>query len=130
MGLFDAVKNSFSGSDTEEIWNVINAPAQLDEILKKSENRPQLIYKHSHRCSVCFVAKGNLEQAAEDIQKNAGMHFLNVVHNREASNYIASELDVHHESPQAILISNREVIRHDSHGSIDADKILEVLDIE
>lgn len=127
MGLFDSVKNSFSGSDTDEIWNTINDPTQFDEILEESESRPQLVYKHSHRCSVCFVAKGNLEQAAADILEQAEMYFVNVVNNREASNYIASELDVRHESPQAILISNREAVWHGSHGSIDGDKILEVL---
>lgn len=127
MGLFDAVKNSFSGSnsDTDDIWNVITKSSQFDEILEESESRSQLVYKHSHRCSVCFVAKGNLEKTSEEILEHADMHFLNVVNNREASNYISSELDVRHESPQAILINDREVIWHGSHGSIDGDEILE-----
>lgn len=127
MGLFDAVKNSFSGSDTDDIWSTIAEPSQFDEVLEESESRPQLVYKHSHRCSVCFVAKGSLEKASEDILNYADMHFLNVVNNREASNYIASELDVRHESPQAIIINNREVVWHGSHGSIDSDEILNEL---
>lgn len=126
MGIFDTVKDAFSGSTTGEIWNNITEPDQVYDLLDKSYQRPQLIYKHSHRCSVCFVARGNLEKSADDIQNHADMHFLNVVHNRKSSDCIASELDVRHESPQVILVDEGEVIFHASHGSIDGDKILQI----
>lgn len=128
MGLFDAIKGNSSGSTDTDIWNTITEPTQFDEILEKSHQQPQLIYKHSHRCSVCFVAKGNLEKASGNIQNHADMHFLNVVHNRELSDHVATELDVRHESPQVILVDDGEVIWHASHGSIDGDKIMEVLE--
>lgn len=125
MGLFNSVKNALSGSETSEIWETITDPSQLDPIIEASKQTPQLIYKHSHRCSVCFVSKGNLEMASDNIKEYADMHFLNVVRNRDASNKIASELDIRHESPQAILIDQGEVVWHGSHGSIDAGAILE-----
>lgn len=125
MGLFNSVKNAFSGSDTSEIWEIITDPSQIDSIIEPSKEKPQLIYKHSHRCSVCFVSKGDLEMAADDIKEHADMHFVNVVRSRDASNKIASKLDVRHESPQAILIDKGEVVWHGSHGSIDADAVLE-----
>lgn len=128
MGLFDTVKDAFSNSASDDMWDGVTEPSQLDDILKESKNRPQLIYKHSHRCSVCFVAKGNLERASGNIQKHSDMHFLNVVHNRESSDRIATELDVRHESPQVILVDDGEVIWHASHGNIDDDKIMEVLE--
>ncbi|MDZ7657917.1 bacillithiol system redox-active protein YtxJ [Fodinibius sp.] len=124
MGLFNSVKNAFSGSETSEIWEMISDPSQVDPIIEASNEKPQLIYKHSHRCSVCFVAKGDLEMGADDIKEHADMHFVNVVRSRDASNEIASELDVRHESPQAILVDNSEVVWHGSHGSIDTDTIL------
>ncbi len=125
MGLFNSVKNAFLGLETSEIWEMISDASQVDPIIEASKEKPQLIYKHSHRCSVCFVAKGDLEMAADDIEEHADMHFVNVVHSRDASNKIASELDVRHESPQAILIDQGKVVWHGSHGSIDADAILE-----
>ncbi|WP_440999076.1 bacillithiol system redox-active protein YtxJ [Fodinibius sp. SL11] len=125
MGLFNSVKNALSGSETSEIWETITDPSQLDPIIGESKQTPQLIYKHSHRCSVCFVSKGNLEMASDNIKEYADMHFLNVVRNRDASNKIASELDIRHESPQAILIDQGEVVWHGSHGSIDAGAILD-----
>lgn len=129
MGLFDAVKETFSGSETDEIWNTISESSHIEEILKKSDEKPQLIYKHSHRCSVCFVSKGNLEQASEDILDHADMHLLNVVNNRAASDTVASELGVRHESPQVILLNEGEVLWHASHGGIDADTILDKLTV-
>lgn len=125
MGLFDSVKNAFSGTDGSDIWEMITDPSQVDPILEASKEKPQLIYKHSHRCSVCFVAKGTLEQASEEILQHADMHFLNVVNDREASNFIAAKLDVRHESPQAILVVDGEVIWHGSHGNISEKPILE-----
>lgn len=128
MGLFDSVKNAFSETDSSDIWEVISDPSQVAPIIEASNEKPQLIYKHSHRCSVCFVAKGTLEQAAERIQAKADMHFVNVVNSREASNVITSELDVRHESPQVILIDDGEVVWHASHGSINAETLLDHLD--
>ncbi|MDZ7682292.1 MAG: bacillithiol system redox-active protein YtxJ [Fodinibius sp.] len=127
MGLFNTVKNVFSASDTSEIWESISDTSQVDPVIEASKQKPQLIYKHSHRCSVCFVSKGNLEQASEDILAHAEMHFLNVVNSREASDYVASELDVRHESPQVILLDDAEVVWHASHGDIDTDAILDKL---
>lgn len=125
MGLFNSVKNALSGSESSEIWTMITDSSQVALLIEASKDKPQLIYKHSHRCSVCFVAKGDLEMASEKIKEYADMHFVNVVRNREASNEIASELNVRHESPQAILIDNGKVIWHGSHGSINTDALLE-----
>jgi bacillithiol system protein YtxJ len=122
MGLFSSTKNPSASND---IWESISDPQQVESIVQKSEQRPQLIYKHSHRCSICTISKGTLESAANDILEDADMHFINVVNSREASNFIASELDVRHESPQVILLEDGEVVWHASHGSINADAILE-----
>ncbi len=127
MGLFDTIMNNSSEMEENSIWNTISNPSHFKEVLQKSEEQPQLIYKHSHRCSVCFVAKGNLEKASGEILEQADMHFLNVVNNRAASDEIASELDVRHESPQVILLNNGEVIWHASHGDIKPENIIETL---
>lgn len=128
MGLFNTVKNSLSGSNSSEIWEMMSDSSQVEPIIEASKEKPQLIYKHSHRCSVCFVSKGNLEMASDNIKEHADMHFVNVVRSREVSNKIASVLDVRHESPQAILIDQGEVVWHGSHGSIDAEAVLDTLD--
>lgn len=127
MGLFDAISNSFSGTDSDGVWETISDTSRYQAIVQKSEERPQLIYKHSNRCSVCFVAKGSLEKAADDIREHADMHYLDVVKNRKVSNAVASELNVRHESPQVIVINGGEVVWHASHGQIKSENIIEVL---
>lgn len=127
MGLFDSIKNAFSETDSSDIWEVISDSSQVAPIIQASKENPQLIYKHSHRCSVCFVAKGTLEQASEEILQHADMHFVNVVNSREASNAIASKFDLRHESPQALLVDDGEVVWHASHGSINAEALLDHL---
>ncbi len=127
MGFFDSISDTLSGAVDDDIWNTISAPSDFKSITDRSEERPQLIYKHSNRCSVCFVAKGNLEQASEQILEKADMHYLDVVKNRSASDSIASKLNIRHESPQVILLDQGEVIWHGSHGEIEGEKVLEQL---
>jgi len=127
MGFFDSITDTLSGSVDDDIWGTISAASDLNSIVDTSEERPQLIYKHSNRCSICFVAKGNLEQASEQLLEKADMHYLDVVKNRSASDSIASKLNVRHESPQVILLDRGEVIWHVSHGEIEGEKVLEQL---
>jgi len=127
MGFFDKITDTLSGSVDGDIWSTITAASDFKPIQDKSEERPQLIYKHSNRCSICFVAKGNLEQASEQILEKADMHYLDVVKNRSASDSIASKLNIRHESPQVILLDEEEVVWHASHGEIEGEKILEQL---
>ena len=68
MGLFDAVKNSFSGTESDEIWQTFSESSQLDTILEASAEKPQLVYKHSHRCSVCFEIASKLNVRHESPQ--------------------------------------------------------------
>lgn len=128
MGLFDAITDKFSSTDESDIWDTITDTSEVESIIELSGERPQLIYKHSNRCSVCFVAKGNLEKASKEILEHADMHYLDVVKHRSSSDYVASELDVRHESPQGILLDSGEVIWHGSHGQIESSEILNVLE--
>lgn len=128
MGLFDAITEKFSAAGESDIWNTITDASEVLSIIEQSKERPQLVYKHSNRCSVCFVAKGNLEQASEAMLEHADMHYLNVVKHREASDLIASELDIRHESPQVLLIGKGEVVWHGSHGQIESSEILNVIE--
>lgn len=120
------IRNMFSNTDVGEMWNTISE-GSLNEILDKSKNETQLIYKHSNRCSICFFTKGEIESIAADIEGDADLHFIDVVKQRDISNKIASELGVQHESPQLICVENGKAVWHLSHNSIQADPILEKL---
>lgn len=113
-----------NGAETSEHWNVLEDISDVDEVLQKSKERPQLLYKHSNRCGTCMFAKSEIEKRSEDIEERADMHFIDVINSREVSNYLAEKLNLRHESPQAILLANGKVIWHNSHSAIKSTKIL------
>lgn len=129
MSIIKEIKNLFAanGTDTSERWNVLNDTSQVDEVLQQSHQQPQLIYKHSNRCGTCMFAKSEIEKSSGDIKEKAGMNFIDVIRTRGVSDYLAEKLNIRHESPQAILLVDGEVVWHDSHSAIKSNKILEAL---
>lgn len=102
-------------------WNLLTSEAQLTELLEKSKVNPQVIFKHSKRCSTSSMIKNRLERSA--IPPEIDCHFLDLITYRALSNKIAEELDVRHESPQVLLIQNGECIYHENHSAIYMEEI-------
>lgn len=127
MSFFDRVRNQPSNSKNDKMWNSISGTGKFESILQKSDEKPQLIYKHSHRCSVSFMAKKQLKEFAEEISNKANLFMIDVIHQRDLSNAIASELNVRHESPQVIILKDQGVIWKGSHWEIKGKDILYTL---
>lgn len=104
-------------------WNNIQSTNQIDEVVTASNERYQVIFKHSTTCPISSMAKMRLESKWDLDQVDA--HFLDLLSYRSISNYIADTLEVHHESPQLILLKNSEVIYDSSHLDISVDEIKE-----
>lgn len=104
-------------------WIPLTDEKEFAEILKKSAEKPQLIFKHSTRCSISSMAKSRLDKA--DTPDSVDFNYLDLISYRNLSNKIAKDLAVHHESPQVILIKNGECIYDESHSGIRMDDILE-----
>ena len=79
-------------------WINFNNARQIKEIIETSDVRPQVIFKHSTRCSISSMAKGRLERSIAP--GNADFYFLDLITYRSISNQVSSEFDVSHESPQ------------------------------
>ncbi|MDP5169598.1 MAG: bacillithiol system redox-active protein YtxJ [Bacteroidia bacterium] len=105
-------------------WKTLDSEAQLDELRQASFVRPQLIFKHSVTCGISAQAHANLEEAIADLNEHVELHYLDLLRYRSVSNAIASKFGVPHQSPQAILIRNGEVVYHASHFSINPGKIV------
>jgi len=127
MSFFDRVRNKSSDSENHEMWNSISGLGKIESILQNSGEKPQLIYKHSHRCSVSFLAKQELEGITEEVNDIVDLYMVNVIHQRDISNKIASELNVRHESPQVMILKNGEVVWSGSHWEIKGQDILKEL---
>lgn len=106
-------------------WKELTDEGQLDEIVKLSHEKPQLIFKHSTRCSISTMAKSRLERDWD--LENVQPWYLSLLAHRDVSNAIASKFSVEHESPQAIVLKDGKVIYHRSHSAISVADLKKVL---
>ena len=108
-------------------WNTIDSVDQIREIVKRSHEIPCVIFKHSTRCSISSMAKMRLESNWNISEKEIEPYYLDLIAFREVSNFIAEELQIHHESPQLMLLKNGEVTYDASHLDITVDELKESL---
>ncbi len=111
-------------------WNSINSSKHLDEIIELSKSSDCLILKHSTTCPISSMAKMRLESKWDSESLNIKPFYLDLLSYRPISNEIAERFNVHHESPQILLIRNGECIYDESHMDISVDEIKSVLDYE
>lgn len=106
-------------------WNDLTDISQIDSI--KASSGYSVIFKHSTRCSVSAMAKRSFERDWNVIPSDAKFYFLDLISHRDVSAYIAETFNVHHESPQLLLIKDGECVLDASHGDISADEVAEVM---
>jgi bacillithiol system protein YtxJ len=104
-------------------WLPLTSIEQLENIAILSSQKPQLIFKHSTRCSISMVVKSRLEKSTAP--EHIDFYYLDLLSYRDISNQIASRFEVHHESPQVLLIVNGECIYDESQMGIRMDDIVE-----
>jgi len=118
MGL---LKNLFGGETNKQPkpqinWISLTDIDQLDEIISTSNTKYQAIFKHSTRCG---VSSGVLRQfERQDNVSEIEFYFLDLLSFRSISDEIAKRFGIIHESPQLIVLKNKEVIAHASHYDI------------
>lgn len=107
-------------------WIPIIALEQLEEIRMRSVQTPQLIFKHSTRCVISVMIKSRLERS--EIPSGVVFYYLDLLQYRPISNQIADSFNVHHQSPQVLLIQNGECIYEESQNAISMDEIIEQIE--
>lgn len=100
-------------------WEQLTATEQLEGVLKDSHTRPQLIFKHSSRCSISSMA---LERFGRewDTGTGADLWFLDLIRYRDVSNAVAVQTGITHQSPQVVVLMNGQVTHDASHSGISA----------
>jgi len=104
-------------------WIYLTNEEQLHQIKTNSNTKPQVIFKHSTRCSVSSMAKHRLERSSQPGEMD--FHFLDLIKYRNVSNRIAEDFNVYHASPQILVIKNGECIYDESHSGIEMEEIIE-----
>ncbi len=120
MGVFNFIFGKSDGLQTEKQlpWQDLSNLEQIEAIITASAIKPQIIFKHSTRCHISkmvirqFIDNYQLDDEAIDL------YYLDLLNHRDVSNEISARLQVWHESPQLLIVSQGEVIAHASHSAI------------
>jgi bacillithiol system protein YtxJ len=104
-------------------WIPLTSEDQLSEIVSRSSAKPQVIFKHSTRCSTSSMVLNRLERA--EPSSSVDFYYLDLIQYRNISAQIAEKFHVAHESPQILLIKNGKCTFDESHFAINMDEILE-----
>lgn len=118
MGIFDSVFGKKEKKEKKALpWITLESIAQLEEIVEKSKNKSQVIYKHSSTCGISRMVLGMFTDSF-DMETDVDLYFLTIQNHRGVSNTIEDKFEVRHESPQLLVVKNGEVVFHTSHGAI------------
>lgn len=117
---------SFSKKHTPD-WKEVTELKAIATIYDASLTRPQLIFKHSTRCSISRAAYQRLAEGLEELEKQADVHYLDLLNHRNISDEIAEKTGIRHESPQIILIADGKAVYAATHSAIQVEEILKHL---
>lgn len=89
--------------------------------LAASDAQPVVLYKHSSTCGISFMARRELL----DLKAlgTAPIYELTVQRARSLSQQIATALGIRHESPQAIVLHQRQPVFNASHGRVTSEAL-------
>lgn len=98
------------------------------EILDESSRRKIILFKHSTTCPISACAWREVQDFLLESQDEVLVVMIKVIESRAVSNQVTEELGVMHQSPQALLISERKVVWHVSHQAVTLEKITKALE--
>ena len=105
-------------------WFHLTELNQLEEIVKESDEKTVLIFKHSTTCSISNMGINRFMRGWDSEYSNKiKAYYLDLLAFREISNAVADRFQVYHQSPQVILIKNRNAIYESSHMAISFEAI-------
>lgn len=103
-------------------WIYLTNEAEVHQIKANSNTKPQVIFKHSTRCSISSMVKNRLERSEHPGEMD--FYLLDLIKYRSISNKIAKDFNVYHESPQILVIKSGECIYDESHSGIEMEDII------
>lgn len=131
MGFMDKLFKSQRDIAKEELtgiqWETLESVGQLDNIISNSEIKPKVIFKHSTRCGISRMVLNQFERGYEKNDDDVTFYFLDLLNFRDVSNAVADKLNVVHQSPQVIILYNREILHIESHQGIDIKRVQEIV---
>lgn len=99
-----------------------DAPAVREARALAAAGEPTVLFKHSATCSISISVKREYDAFVRQ-HPHIPTRLVVVQQERPLSNAIADVLKVRHESPQALVVRDGQVLWHASHHRITADRL-------
>lgn len=103
-----------------------DSPVMRDARALVSTDTPLMIFKHSVTCSISIGVKREFDAFVQE-HPDVRTRLVIVQNERPLSTALADVLRVQHESPQAILVRDGQVIWHASHNRITARRLADAV---
>lgn len=105
-------------------WLPLHSTTDIEQLLEESKNNTVIVFKHSTRCPISAMVKNTFEQDWDLEEHQApSVYLLHVIEDRPASNSIAQQLGVDHQSPQLLLIKDGLCVYDTSHNNISVEGV-------
>jgi bacillithiol system protein YtxJ len=96
---------------------------QLQKIIVRSQEKPQVIFKYSNECYLSEIIFQRLQK--DCCPEHIDFHFLDLTIYKNISEKISETFHIPHQSPQILLIKEGECIFEESDSEISLEEILE-----
>lgn len=116
--IFGRNNSSGKGEKGEMEWIPLESMEQLDWLEERSDKRTQVVFKHSTTCGISRMVLNMFKEDHDFREGQIDLYYLDLHRFREVSNGIAKKFNVLHQSPQLLVIKNRSLVAHASHGAI------------
>lgn len=103
-------------------WIHLTDEDQLQKIIVRSEEKPQVIFKYSSSCCLSETIFQRLQKSF--CPKHIDFNFLDLITHPDISEKVAAAFHVPHFSPQILLIKDGECIFDESNSEVCLEDIV------
>ena len=97
--------------------------AQADELISAADPRPLVIFKHSRSCGTSAQAFDELLEHLHASDSDVRYAIVTVQTHRDVSSAVSRMLGVRHETPQALIVQDGQVVWSASHFRVTAEAV-------
>ena len=108
-------------------WIHLTDEGQLQKIIVRSQEKPQVIFKYSTHCDLSKAIFTKLEQ--DRCPRDVDFYFLDLSSYKDLSERVSETVHIPHQSSQILLIKNGECIFEESHTEVSLEQIMEHLPV-
>lgn len=104
-------------AEKTEPFITLTGTDSLNEVFKRSNDTPVILFKHSLTCPISSAAYQEMQRLTHDVW------LIVLQRSRDTSDEIERRTGIRHESPQVIIVRNGAAVWNASHWSITAKEV-------